>query len=119
MNTRRPRVLQEAHYLALEIYRATKDFPESEAEILQAEMRRSGITIAGKIARAVGVPDAEDREKSLRLALRSANELSVRIELAKDLGYLEESAADEIGNQVQRMQFMLNRLLYKNRRLAR
>ena len=105
--------------MALEIYRATKDFPESEAEILQAEMRRSGITIAGKIARAIGVPDAEDREKSLRLALRSANELSVRIELAKDLGYLRDGIAKGLGNQVQRMQFMLNRLLYKHRRATR
>ena len=116
MNARRPRVLQEAHYLALEVYRATDSFPESEAEGLQGEMRRSGITIAGKIARAVGVPDAEDRGRSLRLALRSANELGVRLEVARDLGYLDDRVAEELSDQVQRMQFILKRLIHRHRR---
>lgn len=116
MNVRQPRVLQEAHYLALEVYRATESFPESESDGLQAEMRRSGIKISGKIARAIGVPDSEDRERSLRIALRSANELRVRVAIANGLGYLGDGSAEELGNQVERVQFILKKLLYRLRR---
>jgi four helix bundle protein len=108
-------VLQEAHYLALELYRATESFPQTEAEGLQREIRAAGVTIAGKIARAFGVPDAKDRERSLRLALRSVNELDVRIEVAKDLQYMETASAAELLNQVRRMQVILKKLIYKLR----
>jgi four helix bundle protein len=107
--------LQEAHYLTLEIYRATDGFPKSEVEGLQGEMRRLAITCAGKIARATGVLDQEDRDRSLSRALRAATELLVRIDMVRTLEYLESDAADELERQVQRIEFMLKRLIYRSR----
>jgi four helix bundle protein len=109
------RVWQEAHYLALEVYRVTKEFPESEAEGLTAEMRASAIKISGKIARAAGVPDAEDRNRSLKIALRNARELKLRVEIASTLEYLEADRAKELDFQIQRVEYMLTKLLLKIR----
>src|SRR5574341_626478 len=88
------KVWEKAHRLALEIYKATADFPGDERFGLTSQIRRCASSIGANIAEGCGRDSDGDLRRFLEIAMGSASELEYHLLLARDLGFLRSSAYD-------------------------
>lgn len=65
---RRLEVWQEAHNLALEVYKITKRFPNEEKFSLIDQVRRSGSSVSANIAESCGRYSVKDKVNLLIIA---------------------------------------------------
>jgi four helix bundle protein len=78
--------------LAREVYLTTEEFLKSKTFGLRMQLRRSAVSVASNIAEGHGrLTDAQLRN-SLGMARGSLYELQTQIELARDMGFLNEGA---------------------------
>ena len=83
------RVYQRSYELALEIHKITAGFPPHERRELGSQLRRAATSVPINIAEGYGRKrSAEDFRRFLVIALGSCNEVSVILDLVRDLGYL-------------------------------
>ena len=91
------RVFQRSYELALKIHRITQKFPIFERRELGSQLRRAATSIPTNIAEGYGRKrSADDFKRFLVIAMGSANEVSVELALAKDLGYLSKETCDAL-----------------------
>ncbi len=107
---RKLRVADDAHQLAIEVYRATENFPKAETFGLRSEMRAAAISVPGKLAEGVGRNRDSDLRRFAGVALSSARDLQYRTLIARDLGYLEAEVADALDERIDKVQAMLVKL---------
>ena len=89
------RVFQRSYELALKIHRVTQNFPIFERREVGSQLRRAATSIPTNIAGGYGRKrSADDFKRFLVIAMGSANEVSVELALAKDLGYLSKETCD-------------------------
>ena len=85
------RVYQRSYEMALEIHKITANFPPQERRELGTQLRRAATSVPINIAEGYGRKRSpEDFKRFLVIALGSCNEVSVIVDLARDLGYLRE-----------------------------
>jgi len=96
-----------------EIYRATKNFPQSEIYGLTSQLRRAAISIPSDIAEGYGRYSTLDYVRFLRMAVGSLFESQTHLEIAKNLGYLENVAADKLGEMSREIERMISSLIKK------
>ena len=85
------RVYQRSYELCLRIDRLTLSFPDFERYELGRQMREASRSIPANIAEGYGrKKSASDFKRFLQMALGSCDEMTVWLDLAKDLGYLNE-----------------------------
>lgn len=101
-------VWQKAYHLVLEIYKLTKEFPQSEIYGLSQQMRRSAVSIPSNIAEGYGRKHRTEYDRFLAIAYGSLAELETQYLLAKDLKYIDkaemiESLFKEVGGMLYRM----------------
>ncbi|EXJ13566.1 hypothetical protein D779_3616 [Imhoffiella purpurea] len=99
--------------LALEIYKATRGFPDAERFGLSAQMRRCAVSVPSNIAEGCGRGTDADFARFVRIAAGSANELEYQCLLSRDLSYLSEDQADALMLQCSEVRRMLSGLLSK------
>ena len=87
-NYRELAVWKQAHTLAMNIYRSTMAFPESERYGLAAQMRRASVSIVSNIAEGSARSSDRDQLKFFRIAHSSACELECQLLLSRDVGLL-------------------------------
>ncbi len=87
------KVWQDAHSLALDIYRITRDFPKDEQFGLVSQMRRAASSVTANIAEGFGRFHYNEKTKFYRQARGSAVELQDHIFLSQDLGYSGKEVA--------------------------
>ncbi len=80
---------QKAYQLALDIYRATSDFPSREMFGLTSQMQRAAISVPANIAEGYGRGMGRDFVRFLAIARGSLSEVETYLLMAKDLGYLD------------------------------
>jgi four helix bundle protein len=110
-NYRDLNVYQRSYQLALRIHKVTSKFPIFERRELGSQLRRAAASIPINIAEGYGRKRfTEDFKRFLVIAMGSANEVSVELALAKDLGYLDketfaalESECDQIGRIINKL----------------
>jgi four helix bundle protein len=81
---------QKAHQLALEIYKATKSFPDSERFGLISQMRRAVVSVPANLAEGFRRTGSKNKLQFYNMAQGSLEEVHYFIILAKDLGYLPD-----------------------------
>ena len=99
--------------LVVEIYKLTKNFPESELYGLTSQMRRAAISIPSNIAEGSRRSSRKDYKNFLYNAFGSASELETQIEITKSLEFgknLNFQIIDDLLNEVLKM---LNVMLSK------
>ena len=85
------RIYQRSYELALEIHKATAKFPVQERRELGSQLRRAATSVPINIAEGYGRKRSpEDFKRFLVIALGSSNEVSVILDLVRDLGYLQK-----------------------------
>jgi four helix bundle protein len=89
-------VWQRSHELALAVYRDTQRFPKEELFGLTSQMRRCAVSIPSNIAEGCGRGTDADFARFIQMAMGSASEVEYQLLLAKDLGYLSDSAYESL-----------------------
>ena len=85
------RIYQRSYELALEIHKTTAKFPMHERRELGSQLRRAATSVPINIAEGYGRKRSpEDFKRFLVIALGSSNEVSVILDLVRDLGYLQK-----------------------------
>jgi four helix bundle protein len=88
-----------ADRLALDIYSATRNFPDEEKFGLTAQLRRAAVSIAANIVEGCARISPAEYLRFLSIAYASAKELQYEISLARRLGYLEQKCAERLQDQ--------------------
>ena len=100
-------VWKVAHELAIEVYRATGGFPNSERFGLQSQIRRAATSVPSNIAEGGGRQGDREMARFLLVARGSVAELEYQLLLARDLALLDEATHAELSVRAQRVNRML------------
>lgn len=109
------RVWQEAHLLAVSIYKTTKRFPKEEQFGLTNQIRRAAVSITSNIAEGFGRETIKDRVHFYIMSLGSLNEIQSQLLVARDVGYFHDKNWLELENKIIIVNKMLNGLIKKSR----
>jgi len=90
---------QEAHKLALLIYKIVKSFPREERFSLIDQMRRAAVSVTSNIAEGFGRKSSKDKNQFYTHSKGSLIELQNQLILSKDVGYLKDDIFREIAKQ--------------------
>ena len=106
-------VLTRAKALAASCYRLTAGFPDSERFGLISQMNRASVSIAANIAEGLGRGTQGDFERHLRIALGSAAEFQVLLDLSAELIDPSAGALTPVAEELDASRRKLNRLVSK------
>ncbi|MFH2138740.1 MAG: four helix bundle protein [Candidatus Omnitrophota bacterium] len=90
-----------ASKLVLFIYQATKNFPKDEMYGLTSQLRRAAVSIMANIAEGASRQHKKDYLNFLYIARGSMAEVECLIQLANELGYVEDLIFKNIENLFQ------------------
>jgi four helix bundle protein len=108
---RKLEAFQIADELVVEVYSATKEFPDDERFGLTSQMRRSAVSIPTNIVEGSARPSMKDYVRFLGIAFASARELGYLIDLASRLDVLNEDRARKVSTLQGRAAAALNALI--------
>ena len=97
--------------LVRDLYIQTRGFPKDELYGLTQQMRRAAVSIPSNIAEGQGRLSKNEFRQFLGVARGSLLELETQEQIAVDLGYIAQSAADSIIARSQEVLRMLNALI--------
>lgn len=104
-------IWQEAHSLALEIYKITKDFPKEEIYGLTSQIRRAASSVAACIVEGHSKNTKKEFVKFLYDARASAAETEYHLLLSKDLNYLGQNEYEGLNSRYQLLGKRINALI--------
>jgi len=110
-NYKELKVWQKSYQLCLDIYRATKEFPDEERYGLTSQIRRAAVSVVSNIAEGYGRKTIPDYTRALYMAYGSNCELETQILLSADLGYIKEKDFDKLQNDIGAVERMLKALI--------
>jgi four helix bundle protein len=87
---------QKADDLAVRVYQVTEAFPPHQRYSLTDQMQRAAVSVPANIAEGSGRRTITDFLRFLYIALGSLRELEYYIHLSKRLGYLNETAHQQL-----------------------
>jgi four helix bundle protein len=93
---RKLEVWKNSIYLAKKIYQITSSFPASEIYGLVSQMRRSVVSVSSNIAEGAARSGNKEFLQFINIAQGSASELDTQIELAIELGFINQQTYDEM-----------------------
>ncbi len=91
---------EKGHRLALDLYRATSNFPREEVFGLTSQLRHAGVSIPANIAEGAGRGSAAELARFCLIAFGSASEVEALLLIARDLAYLTENQHSELERAV-------------------
>lgn len=92
------------------IYRATQSFPNHELYGLVSQIRRAAVSVPSNLAEGYGRNSPKELHHFIGNARGSIAEVETQIEIARDLGYLQTSAAADLLNSAAEIGRMLTGL---------
>ncbi len=105
-------VYQKAYQMSLDMHKLTFEFPRHEMYELGSQLRRAAISIALNIAEGYGRKQYTNEFKRFLInALGSCNEVSVVIDMIRDLGYLNEEQYNQIHEEYDHLGRQINKLI--------
>jgi four helix bundle protein len=102
------KVWEKSHRLTLDLYQTTRSFPTDERYGVTAQIRRAVGSIPTNIAEGCGRNGERELARFLVIAGGSASETEYLLLLAKDLGYLEQGAYEELDEGINEIKRILN-----------
>ena len=100
-------VWQEAHKLALMIYKATTSFPVTEQYGLTSQMRRAAVSVPANIVEGFKRRGWQEKLRFYNIAEASLEELKYFLILASDLSYITQKEGLEMQAE------LVGRLLFR------
>ena len=93
-------IWQKGIELIKDVYQVVKKFPREETYVLSDQLRRAAISIPSNIAEGQARQHTPEFKQFLYISLGSLAELNTQLIIAKELGYINESALDGIENKI-------------------
>lgn len=106
-------IWQKSHNLALDVYKATGDFPREESYGLTSQIRRASVSIPANIAEGCGRQGDAELGRFLQMSVGSASELEYHLLLAHDLNFLPDDDYFLLDNKVIEVKRMIAVLIKK------
>lgn len=106
------RVWQEAHQLALGIYRQTDTFPNKYHSIIN-QIQRAALSVPTNIAEGCGRDTDPDLRRFLQIAMGSASEVEYLLLMSLDLGLLKPENYSELNLATISVKRMLGTFIQK------
>ncbi len=88
------RMWQEAHALALDVFRVTAGFPPHDKFVITQQVRRAASSVSANIVEGFNRFGRKEQKNFLAIARASAAETEYFLELSQELGYLDKSACE-------------------------
>jgi four helix bundle protein len=108
---RQLKVWEKAHRLALEVYKASAQFPTEELYGLTSQVRRASMSIPMNIAEGCGRNTDAEFARFLQIAMGSASETEHQLLLGLDLGFVVQEDYKQLQAVVEEVKRMLSGLL--------
>ena len=102
------KVWQEAHQLALLVYKTTDDFPKHELFGIVSQLRRAVVSITSNIAEGYSRRSPKEKLQFYNIAHGSLTEVENQLILAKDLTYINQDSFVKINEQLLYVHKILN-----------
>jgi four helix bundle protein len=111
-------VFKRAYGLALEIHKASANFPKTEQFGGMADqMRRSSKSICANMAEGLGKGESKKEQmRFLRISMGSSEEMLLWLQFCVDLGYVPAAQAMAWQNDYSQVGKILNSLIEKRKR---
>ena len=107
-------VYQKSYKAVVAVYEMSKGFPKEEIYALTNQIRRAAASIPLNIAEGYAKRSSQQEFKRfLEMALGSSNEVSVLLDLAKDLKYIEITQYEKAGKVYDEISRMLNGMIVR------
>ena len=100
-------VWQKAHALALDVYRATGQFPKQEQFGLVSQRSRAAVSVPSNIAEGTERSSVKDRKHFHEMARTLLEELKYQCILAKDIAYFSDNEAQRLLSRAREVGKML------------
>ena len=111
-------VWQKACDLVVDVYQATRSFPDDERFGLVSQMRRTAVSVPANLAEGSSRSSIKDYLRFVEIATGSLYELRTYIELAARLQYLTREQADAVDAAADEIAAMLYSLVGSLKRKA-
>lgn len=111
------RAWQEAHKLALAIYKLTSNFPKEERYSLADQMRRAVVSITSNIAEGFSRHSSKEKIYFYSMARGSSTELQNQLILGKDLAHIPQAEFTKAFEQSVVVNKLINGLIKAARKL--
>jgi four helix bundle protein len=105
-------VYQKSKDLVMQVYSLLKQFPDDERFALCGQIRRAAISIPSNIAEGMARMSNKDQSHFLNIAYGSLMELYAQIDIAHDLGYINQNEYDKIEISINEIDKMIVSLSY-------
>jgi len=106
------RAFELADQLALDVYKATLQFPKEELFGLTSQLRRAAVSTASNIVEGCARNSEADFLHFLDMAYGSAREVEYQLSIAARLGYFSAESQNTLTSQSVETSKVLNGLLY-------
>lgn len=105
-------VYQKSKDLVMQVYALLKQFPDEERFALCGQIRRAAISIPSNIAEGMARMSNKDQSHFLSIAYGSLMELYAQLDIAHDLGYINQNEYDKIEISINEIDKMIVSLSY-------
>ena len=105
-------VYQKFKDLVMQVYALLKQFPDEERFALCGQIRRAAISIPSNIAEGMARMSNKDQSHFLNIAYGSLMELYAQLDIAHDLGYINQNEYDKIEISINEIDKMIVSLSY-------
>lgn len=102
-------VWQKGMQLVTAIYKITEKFPKSEIFGLTSQMRRAAVSIPANLAEGYARKHRAEYLQFVRIAFGSGAELETHLDIAKNLGYVDQKDTTEAEALLGEVMRMLNK----------
>ena len=103
--------------LAKTVYETTMQFPNHDRFVLSNQRQRCAISIPSNIAEGYGRGTNQELIRFLHISLGSSNELDTQIELAHNVGFLNDDKYEEMTVLNDRVNKMIQALIKKRQQM--
>lgn len=104
---RKIKVWEKSHYLVLEIYEITKDFPKDEIFGITNQIRRAVVSIPNNLAEGCGRNSEKELKQFSVISMGSASEVEYLLFLSFELKYLSKENYDFLNDRIIEIKKML------------
>ena len=101
-------VYKKSYNLVISLYKYTNELPESERYGLTSQIKRAAFSIPTNIAEGYGKEDTkQETNRYLRMSKGSCSELSVLIDICRDVGYMKMEHHEIYSKEIEEISKML------------
>ena len=99
---------QFAHQFVIDVYKHTREFPETERFGLCSQFQRAAVSIAANIAEGYKKLSKPDKLRFFNISQGSLEECRYYILLSKDLGYINNDSFESLDAEIEKVSKYIN-----------